>query len=324
MAGSTGNDYFDGIRLRFGQFKMPYSMGRLENAYEIDMINRPLIVGFLAPDRDIGFQFSNTVLDGALTYALAISNGTNTSNDSDEFWYWGRVVTAPWIDGDEELLRNLHFGFNFGTSHGKEGTTPPMASWGGGPYGQPGWMVDDDYYEWSGYDAIYPVVDLCGRQVLCGFEILWWWQQWAFKAECLHATFEVEEEPSEEMYSIDSSYSVMSFAYGPDDEVTMHGCYAQVAYMITGEDWSERPSSGLEGVFRFDYAQVDWGGGTDEGDIAAYSLGLNYYFNKNVRAMINYTATDFGDDSFRPIEKDDIIREGGLDHNLFLRLQLTF
>jgi len=320
LAGGTGNDYFDGLTLKFGQFKMPFSMGELESSYATDLINRPLMSKFIAPGRDIGLQISNTVMDGALYYALAISNGTNSSNNSDEFWYWARTVAGPWTNGDDDFLRNLHFGVNFGTSWGKSGTTPAIMSWGGGPYGEPG-DTDDS---WNLYGSNYPVVALDGRQILCGFEILWWWQQWAFKAECLHASFEVKEEPDDMYMTSLSSGSIMGFTYGPDDEVVMHGCYAQIAYMITGEDWSEKPETGLEGVFRFDYAQVDWGGGTDEGDIAAISLGLNYYINKNVRAMFNYTATDFGDDALRPVEKDGVIRNGGLDHNVFIRLQLTF
>jgi hypothetical protein len=295
------------------------------------MVHRPLVVNLLAPGRDIGFQLSNTVMDGALTYALAISNGTNSYNNSDEFWYWARVVAAPFVTGDDEMLKNLHFGVNFGTSWGKEGTTPGLRSAGGGPYGFVGdeWARRNSPYgqdrdvksfEYGVHDTIYPTIDSAGRQILCGFEILWWWQQWAFKAECLHASQEVNEAPDGyEYYMYD-----YSFPYGPSDEVVTHGGYAQVAYMITGEDWSEAPSAGLEGVFRFDYVNIDWGGDSDDGDIMSFSLGLNYYFNENVRAMFNYVATDYGDDSLRPVEKDGVIRGGGLDHNLFLRLQLTF
>jgi phosphate-selective porin len=324
MAGGTGNDYFDGLKLRFGQFKMPFSMSALEGDYDIDMAHRPLAVSLLAPSRDIGFQLSNTVMDGALTYALAISNGTNAYNNSDEFWYWARVVAAPFTGDDAGMFKNLHFGVNFGTSWGKEDWTPGLRSAGGGPYGVVGESGDYAYY-----DYVYPTIDTAGRQILCGFEFLWWWQQWAFKAECLHAMQEVNEEPeSDDYYSetLSSEYYVssMNYAYGPSDEVVTHGGYAQVAYMITGEDWSEAPSAGLEGVFRFDYVNIDWGGDSDDGDIMSWSLGLNYYFNKNVRAMFNYVATDYGDDSLRPIEKDGEIRGGGLDHNIFFRLQLTF
>lgn len=316
MVGGTGNDYFDGLTLRFGQFKMPFSMSELENDYDIDMIHRPLIVGFLAPSRDIGFQFSNTVMDDAVTYSMAISNGTNWSNNSDEFWYWARAVAAPWTNGDDDFVRNLHFGFSFGTSTGKSGSTTAVRSYGGGPYGMVGDM-DDSYYL---YDSTYPIVDVSGRQLLYGAEVQWWWKQWSVKAEGLFATQDVMKLPDGMSYPSSS----MSYDYGPSDQVDTWGCYAQVAYMITGEDWTEAPSAGLEGVFRFDYANVDWGGDSDDGDIMAFSLGLNYYFNQNVRAMFNYVATDFGDDSLRPTEKDGVIEGGGIDHNFFLRLQLTF
>lgn len=316
IAGGTGNEYFDGMKLRFGQFKMPFSMGELESAYKIDMINRPLIVNYLAPGRDIGFQVSNTVMDGALEYALAISNGTNWSNSSDEFWYWARAVAAPFCGDDDSMFKNLHFGVNFGTSWDNPGSTPSLASYGGGPYGIPGMSADSTAY----FSGTYPSVVVDGRQLLWGLELLWWWQQWCVKAEFMHANQEVNEAPSGYMFPV-SGYT---YSYGPSDEVTTTGCYVQVAYMITGQDWSEAPSEGLEGVFRFDWVEVDWGGDVDNGDIMAFSLGLNYYFNKNVRAMVNYVATDFGDDSLRPSESDGVIRNGGLDHNLFFRLQLTF
>ena len=301
--GETGSEYFDGIDWTFGQSRVPFSLSIQTSDYQLDTIMRPVMVRALPIGRDIGLTLSNTVADDMLYWALAMTNGENTTNTSDNFWYWARVVFAPWVNDDEGAVKNLHFGLSFGTAHtpGRAvGSTAGMSSAGGGPYG----MVGSSSYPSMG--NFYPTATVKGREMLWGLELLWWMEQFAVKSEFFYFTQDLADDPD-----LDSEADTMGF-------------YVTFDYMLTGEEWSEAPSSGIELVAEIEWGEVDAGGDSDEGDFWAYTLGANYYFSQNVRFQFNWVMTDFGDYTYRPSYEDGYVRGGGVDHNWLLRLILTF
>ncbi len=97
-----------------------------------------------------------------------------------------------------------------------------------------------------------------------------------------------------------------------------------MANMQTRGGWTESPSTGLEAVLEYQWGHVDFGRDVGAGDFWACTLGFNYYFNSNVRFMFNWVATDYDDNMARPSHDDAEFRSGGMDHNLLMRLQLTF
>jgi phosphate-selective porin len=106
----------------------------------------------------------------------------------------------------------------------------------------------------------------------------------------------------------------------------MMGAACQLAYMVTGGDWSENPDDGLEAVLQLEHVTVEHGGNSRVQDVWACTLGMNYYFNAHARFMLNLVATDVGDDVRTPVRDGNGRYEGGtaLDYNLLARLQLVF
>ena len=109
----------DGLVLRGGLFKAPFSGEFLTSAAAIDFVNRSQVVRALAPGRELGFQVGGDLLDGILSYGLGLFNGNSfdgNDNDSDEFLWVGRVTVAPEaLRGPEEGDR-LEIGINAGLS----------------------------------------------------------------------------------------------------------------------------------------------------------------------------------------------------------------
>lgn len=312
LFGATGSDYFDGIEFKVGQFKMPFSYSALTSSYHNDLITRPILVRGVAPGRDIGLQFANTLYEGMLYYALAMSNGTNSTNDTNEFSYWARIVVAPFLNNDN-WSKHFHFGLSFGTAYNGEGETPALRTAGMGPYSEVG-SSDKE-----GYDQFYPSLVTCGRELLWGLEVIWFFQQWAVKAEWLYQTQDLKKYDD---YM--TTTSIIDRDIGQGSSATTMGGYVEVAYMVTGEDWVEAPESGWELVGQFEWGQIDAGGDTDKADFMAYTVGANYYLSKNARFMFDVVANDLGSDSYRSGWKDGEVRGGGVDFNFLLRLQLTF
>jgi phosphate-selective porin OprO and OprP len=103
-----------------GKFKAPFGLERLQGGGDIKFIERAFPTT-LAPNRDIGVQFSGGVLQGRLNYAVGFFNGaldgasseSNTSPDVDnnrDKDIVARIFATPFINSDIFALRGLGFG----------------------------------------------------------------------------------------------------------------------------------------------------------------------------------------------------------------------
>ena len=103
-----------------GKFKNPVGLERLQT----EQYNKFVELGFpssLAPNRDLGLQFSGAVLNGAVNYAAGVFNGTIDGNSSDSNpnpdadsdnrrEVAARVFVLPFLNGSNFYLRGLGVG----------------------------------------------------------------------------------------------------------------------------------------------------------------------------------------------------------------------
>ena len=88
-------------------------------------------------------------------------------------------------------------------------------------------------------------------------------------------------------------------------DVNLNGIYAQVGYLLGDGKYRYNKNEGeftqpglgkkgeFEAAFRFDYIDLnDEKAGIYGGSANAYTLGLNYYANTNVKLMLNYSYLD--------------------------------
>jgi phosphate-selective porin len=90
------------VGLRIGQFHVPFSMGSVASASDLDMVNRPTVVDALAAGRDTGTwgRDIGAILYGSysvLEYAFGFFNGAGANKaDTNSHKDWsGRVVVHP-------------------------------------------------------------------------------------------------------------------------------------------------------------------------------------------------------------------------------------
>jgi phosphate-selective porin OprO/OprP len=121
--------YFPKASVRFGKFKAPFSLERLQSATDMTFIERAFPTN-LAPNRDTGVQVSGEFGTGTFSYALAAMNGVADggssdldSNDGKDFV--GRIFVQPFVRrGADSKVSGL--GFGVASSHGRQsGTTLP-------------------------------------------------------------------------------------------------------------------------------------------------------------------------------------------------------
>jgi phosphate-selective porin OprO/OprP len=113
-----------------GKFKAPVGLERLQSANDIRFVSRAFPTS-LAPNRDIGLQVGGGFLGDRLNYAVAWTNGSNDGGSSETFGdvdpnsdkeWSARLFTQPFTESESFGLRGLGVGIA-GTYGDQEGTT---------------------------------------------------------------------------------------------------------------------------------------------------------------------------------------------------------
>jgi len=126
-------NYLPGAKVRFGKFKPPVGLERLQSGSEILFVER----GFptdLVPNRDVGFQIFGENLGSVFNYAVGLFNGVpdgeNGDSDTNETKdFAGRVFVNPFGKTNLEPLKGL--GVGLGSSVGsQQGLLPVLRSEG--------------------------------------------------------------------------------------------------------------------------------------------------------------------------------------------------
>jgi len=121
----------DGLVLRGGLFKAPFSREFLTGAGSIDFVNRSQVVRALVPGRELGAQIGGDLLDGVVSYGVGLFNGNRfdgNGNDSDEFLWVGRVSFAPEALAGPEQGDRLDMGINVGLSDDESATVGDLVT----------------------------------------------------------------------------------------------------------------------------------------------------------------------------------------------------
>lgn len=312
-----------------GKFKAPVGLERLQT----EQYNRFIELGFpssLAPNRDVGLQFSGTLGSGTVNYAAAYTGGvidgsSSDSNpsadaDSDNRREWSaRVFTQPFVNSSNYYLRGLGFGIagsngdktgnaaisNSGTASATTAvvTTVTTNAWLPS-YRSPGQV---SFFSYRGDTATSITVNEASYANGTHSRL-------SPQAYYYIGSFGVLGE------YITSKQAVRRITASSDTSVTLKNKAWQIAaaYLLTGEDESYgaavvpnsnfaigKPGIGAwEIAARYQKLDIDdaaFAGGA--GSLAdptksvsaatGYGLVLNWYLNQNVRWTLEYDQVDF-------------------------------
>ena len=115
--------FFPKASVRFGKFKAPFSLERLQSATDLTFTERAFPTN-LAPNRDTGVQVYGDFAAGTFSYAIAAMNGVPDggssdldTNDGKDFV--GRVFFQPFIRGGVDH-KGSGLGVGIAASHGRQ------------------------------------------------------------------------------------------------------------------------------------------------------------------------------------------------------------
>lgn len=118
---------FDAVRVRGGQFKLPFSLDENTGAAKLDFMFRSLAATHLAPGRDPGVMVHGKLLDKVLGYEAGVfeHDGKNArTNNADKVFggqtFAGRVTVEP-LANKKDAIGDLSLGAAFTQSDVPEG-----------------------------------------------------------------------------------------------------------------------------------------------------------------------------------------------------------
>ncbi len=257
--------------LKVGHFKEPFGLEELTSSKYITFMERSLPIVF-TPSRNTGIGVNNTALNKRLTWSAGAFLDTNDYGDEagaeNSEAVTARITGLPWYRGKDGLL---HLGLSYSYRDAKD-------------------------------DAVRfrerPEAHLAPRFVDTGDINADSENRFGIEAALVHGPLSIQGE------YMGTQVDALS---GPDPEFS--GYYAYVSYFLTGEHRAYKNSTGAfdrvkpktnfgkGGIGAWEvalrYSQLDL---NDDpitgGELKDITLGVNWYLNPNVRAMLNYVGAD--------------------------------
>jgi phosphate-selective porin OprO/OprP len=312
-------------QLRAGKFKSPIGLEQLQEDVVTSFNERSLVTD-LVPNRDVGLQFWGLLDDGVLAYAAGVFNGVgdsrnsanSTSGNSVEFV--GRLFAQPFKNSDITALQKLGAGVSASTKH-DNGTANSLPSTTGGVL--PGYTTDGQQ-QFFAYNPATGVVLANGQHWRLSPQGYYYYGPFGLLGE----------------YAI----SDQGVSKGTSKANLQHTAW-QISggWVLTGEDAS---FTGITPRQAFDPRNGQWGAlqlvaryaelnlddktfptfsnpNTSASGAQAWSVGLNWYLNKNIRLNTSYSRTTFdGGGGPGATSPATITRQP--EEVLFTRIQLAF
>jgi phosphate-selective porin OprO/OprP len=117
------------LQLQAGKFKSPVGLEQLQSDAYLFFNERSLVTD-LVPNRDLGVELHGDLFGGAASYAAGIFdgvsdyNGTTVNTDSDnDKAFAGRILLQPWKTSDVNALKGLGFGVGGSYESDRNGAT---------------------------------------------------------------------------------------------------------------------------------------------------------------------------------------------------------
>lgn len=313
------------LQLRAGKFKTPEGLEQLQSDVNTSFNERSLVTD-LVPNRDVGVQFWGDINGGVLSYAAGVFNGVgdtrNSSNSSFEnnVEFAGRLFAQPFKNSDITALQNFGLGVA-GTTEHDAGTASALPGTTGGTL--PGYTTDGQQ-QFFAYNPAAGVVQANGRHWRLSPQSYYYYGPFGLLGEYAIS----DQEVSKGAARADLQNTAWQISGG---------------WVLTGENASFNgitplhpfnPRSGQWGAFQIvaRYAELNIDDDafpvfsnpdTSASAAKAWSVGLNWYLNKNIRFNTSYSHTTFTGGGGAGVTAPATVSRQPEDV-LFTRIQLAF
>lgn len=297
-------NYRKAARLRAGKFKAPLSLERLQSDTDSPFTEVSLPASSLLPNRDTGVQLFGDLWEGGLSYAVAFANGAtgggSLDNDTeDDKEISARIFALPFKSTELDGLQGLGAGIAAGVGH-QDGAVPVFRTFGQQTFfsyrsdvsadGRRLRVVPQAYYYWGPFGAL---------------------GEYAFVAEDYKRAGQVTE-VNHSAWSLRASY----FLTGEENGF-------KTVKILRPFDASAGAWGAFEAKVRYDGLWVDKDTFANLATLTssaqradAFTAGLNWHLNQNVKWMLDYGHTTFNGGAAAGDREDESV--------ILTRLQLVY
>ena len=311
--------YDSAFQVQAGKFKSPVGLEQLQSDPNT-LFNERSLANNLVPNRDLGLDLHGDLFGGTASYAVGVFNGTpdfsSTSTNAsfqDDKAFAGRVFVQPWKNSDVNALRGLGFGVggsyqaNHPNTNSATGLTPGYTTDGQQKFFQYAsgvnasgatWRVSPQAYYYYGPLGLLAEYVVSDQQV----------KKAAKSADLANTAWEISG--SWLLTGEDASYNGVTPLHPFNLHNNQWGAWQLVA-RYAALDVDDKAFVGSTYADPTKYAS----------GASAWSVGLNWYLNKNLRANLSFSHTVF--DGFTGVASPGTV-PAQAENVLFSRLQLAF
>lgn len=304
------------LQVRAGKFKEPVGLERLQSGTDILFVERAFPTS-LVPNRDVGLQLSGDVADGVVSYAVGVFNGvvdggSSDGDNGDDKDLAARLFVQPFKKTDIEPLQGLGLGVagTIGVQRGATNATN-LAS-----YKTAGQQTFFSYRSGTGGTFAN------GRRSRIVPQVYYAWGRLGLLGEYVISEQDVQRAATKATLQ-NTAWQVAGSFLLTDDQASFKGVNPKKPFDLKNGGWGA-----WELVARYSVLDVDndtFSGGaasfanpaTSASRASAWSVGLNWYLNKNFRAYLDYEQTWFDGGAAGGADRPD-------EKVLFTRLQVSF
>jgi phosphate-selective porin OprO and OprP len=283
--------YNPALQLEVGKFKSPVGLEQLQ-ADAVTSFNERSIVNDLVPNRDLGVELHGDLLGGTLSYAAGIFDGapdysgTTFNQDSDDNKaFAGRLFAQPWKNSKVDALKGLGFGVGGSYQYDSKGT--PALTSGYKTDGQQNfftyastaqaegthWRVSPQAYYY------YGPLSLLGEYVISDQHV-----------------YNTAPAPGKGFDLQNTAWEISGGWVLTGEDAGYTGVTPRSPFNLRNGQWGA-----WQVVARYADVDVDNDTFTDglanpltaASEARAWSVGLNWYLNKNIRVNTSFSHTSF-------------------------------
>ena len=318
------------LQFRAGKFKPPVGLENLQSD-TVTAFNERSVVNDLIPGRDVGFQVWGDIAGGALSYAVGVFNGVGDARNSANFDFEdnreiaARIFAIPFKNTSIKALKGLGFGIagTWGESSVTNVTGLP-----GTTGGSLGGYTTDGQQQFFAYNPATGSVVENGAHWRLSPQAYYYYGPFSLMAE-----YAVSDQQLSRVGPTPAKADLQNTAW----EITG-------GWVITGEDATYTgvtprhnfdPKTGGCGAWQLvaRYGQLDIDNKTfplfanpasSATGLETYSIGLNWYLNKDITVKASYSHTDFtGGGKSTALTAPSVVTAHDEDV-FFTRIQLSF
>lgn len=309
---------YQAAQIEVGKFKSPVGLEQLQaDAYTA--FNERSIVNDLVPNRDLGAELHGDLFGGALSYAAGIFdgvsdyNGTTVNQDSDDGKaFAGRLFAQPWKTSKIDALKGL--GFGVGGSYEYDHDTAAGLTSG---------------YKTDGQETFFTYNSTAiadGTHWRISPQAYYYYGPLSLLGEYVISDQRVALSTAAKSYNIQNTAWEISGGWVlTGEDAGYNGVTPRSPFSLSNGQWGA-----WQIVARYANVDVDndvfthglestTAGTAAASEARAWSLGLNWYLNKNIRVNTSVSHTDFAGGSRNAAsatrQAEDVI---------FTRVQLAF